>query len=73
MMLDWALTYIGRGWPVIPLHCPVSGGCSCGDASCARVGKHPRTRRGLHANRVRLSALHSIEATIHTGTPAAVQ
>jgi Bifunctional DNA primase/polymerase, N-terminal len=23
-------------------------GCSCGDPGCGPVGKHPRTRNGLH-------------------------
>ena len=43
-----AITYARRGWPVAPAHSPRRDrSCSCGDASCDRVGKHPRTRRGL--------------------------
>lgn len=43
-----ALTYARRGWPVAPAHSPRSDrSCSCGDAKCDRVGKHPRTRHGL--------------------------
>jgi hypothetical protein len=42
-----ALAYAAADWPVLPLHTPVRGGCSCRTAGCARVGKHPRTRHGL--------------------------
>ncbi len=43
-----ALTYARRGWPVAPAHSTRhDGSCSCGDASCDRIGKHPRTRHGL--------------------------
>lgn len=43
-----ALTYARRGWPVAPAHSTRSDlTCSCGDAKCDRIGKHPRTRHGL--------------------------
>ena len=43
-----ALAYVARGWRVIPLHSPTrNGGCTCGRAECASIGKHPRTRSGL--------------------------
>lgn len=43
-----ALTYARRGWPVAPAHSARSDrSCSCADASCDRIGKHPRTRHGL--------------------------
>jgi hypothetical protein len=54
---DAALAYAAQGFRVLPLHHPVpartrsqSGGvgCSCGDPDCGPVGKHPRTRNGLH-------------------------
>jgi Bifunctional DNA primase/polymerase, N-terminal len=45
--LTAALEYAARGWLVIPLHSPAKGGCSCGRADCASVGKHPRTPHGL--------------------------
>jgi hypothetical protein len=54
---DAALAYARWGFRVLPLHHPVqtrsrsqSGGvgCSCGDPGCGPVGKHPRTRNGLH-------------------------
>lgn len=44
-----ALGYARRGWPVFPCHAPVGRGCTCpAGAGCASVGKHPRTRHGLH-------------------------
>lgn len=43
-----AMAYAQRGWPVIPLHTPADGRCSCGKADCGHPGKHPRTPRGLH-------------------------
>ncbi len=43
-----ALTYARRGWPVAPAHSTrPDASCSCNDAKCDRVGKHPRTRHGL--------------------------
>jgi hypothetical protein len=47
-LLDWALWYATvLGWPVFPLHAPRENGCSCGNASCLNVGKHPRTASGF--------------------------
>jgi hypothetical protein len=54
---DAALAYAKQGFRVLPLHHPIqvrsrkqpgSVGCSCGDPECGPVGKHPRTRNGLH-------------------------
>jgi hypothetical protein len=54
---DAALAYAARGFRVLPLHHPLQTrsrsqpggvGCSCGDPGCGPVGKHPRTRNGLH-------------------------
>jgi hypothetical protein len=42
-----AADYARRGWPVLPLHTPVPRGCSCHDATCQSIGKHPRTPHGL--------------------------
>lgn len=46
-VLDAALGYAERNWPVIPLHNPERGSCSCNNRECASSGKHPRTKRGL--------------------------
>lgn len=41
-MLTPALLYASRGWRVLPVHYPTpEGRCSCGQASCPAVGKHP--------------------------------
>lgn len=52
--IDAALTYAARGWPVFPTHNPVTRpghdtACSCAHDDCGSIGKHPRTRDGLHA------------------------
>jgi len=42
-----ALGYARLGLPVFPLHSPFKSGCSCGNAKCKNVGKHPRTAHGF--------------------------
>jgi len=41
-----ALAYAKRGVPVLPLHWPEDGACSCGDPDCPSPGKHPLTEHG---------------------------
>jgi Bifunctional DNA primase/polymerase, N-terminal len=41
-----ALELAGAGHPVLPLHTPLAGRCSCG-RNCGRPGKHPRSTYGL--------------------------
>src|SRR4051794_38116798 len=41
--LYWAI----RGVPVLPLHNPRDGRCSCGRAECSSPAKHPRLEHGL--------------------------
>ena len=43
-----ALDYADNGWRVIPLHTIERGACSCGKASCADPGKHPRLTEWQH-------------------------
>lgn len=47
-LVEVAVRYADHGWPVLPLHSPKDGGCSCRVADCGSPGKHPRTPRGLH-------------------------
>lgn len=48
MLLTAALAYARHGIPVLPVHTPGPGGCSCDNgAQCERPGKHPRLRHGL--------------------------
>jgi hypothetical protein len=42
-----ALGYVGRPWPVFPLHSAHNGACTCGKVNCPKPGKHPRTPRGF--------------------------
>ncbi len=42
-----ALALASAGWPVVPLHTPIAGGCDCSKPDCSSPGKHPRTKNGL--------------------------
>jgi hypothetical protein len=48
-MLEWALHWAERGWPVVPLHeRQRNGACTCNKMdACKSVGKHPRVEGGI--------------------------
>lgn len=46
-MKESALSYAARDWVVFPVHNAAAGKCSCGNAECNDVGKHPRTGHGF--------------------------
>ena len=44
-LLEYALAYAERGWPVFPVHTIRDGACTC-RRPCDRKGKHPRISQG---------------------------
>lgn len=46
-LLNHALIYAEQGMRVFPLHSVQDGNCSCGNATCSSMGKHPRTKNGV--------------------------
>ncbi len=74
-MLAAALDFAGRGWPIFPLHAPIGGGrCSCPNAKCSSVGKHPRTKNGFEDASTDLAQIHAwwskwpaANIAVHTG------
>ncbi len=47
-MLEHALSYLRRGWVVIPAHTATNGICSCQNLQCSDQGKHPRVAWKLY-------------------------
>lgn len=47
-MIEKALSFARAGLPVIPLHHPLQGGCSCRNPSCTSPAKHPKVPKGIH-------------------------
>lgn len=45
-MIEHALRYAGRGWPVFPIYEMAGDACSCKNPKCPAPGKHPRTASG---------------------------
>src|SRR5262245_10625762 len=57
----YARIYVGLGWPIFPVHSIKDGRCTCGNAECKQIGKHPRISGGLK------NATTSIELIDHWG------
>lgn len=57
-LVEIAINYAKRGWPVLPLHTPTHGICSCGP-KCQSPGKHPRITGGVHAASTDLEIIKS--------------
>ncbi|WP_447983830.1 bifunctional DNA primase/polymerase [Nitrospira sp. Nam74] len=47
-LLTAAVSYVRKGWSVLPLHSPRKGQCSCNKTECEAVGKHPCAEHGLN-------------------------
>lgn len=41
MKVEQAISLTRAGFAIVPVHYPVSGGCSCRRHSCSSIGKHP--------------------------------
>jgi len=76
-MVDAAVEYARRGWPVLPLHSISGDGrCSCGREDCDSPAKHPRTMHGVKdattdEDRIRAWWAQWPEANIGVSTGAA--
>lgn len=47
-MINAAIEYSLRGWPVLPLHSVINGKCTCSKAqNCSSPGKHPLIPNGV--------------------------
>ena len=51
-MLDAALSYLARGWAVLPAHTAELGICSCRNIECEMAGKHPWVNWALYQERL---------------------
>jgi len=47
-LLEAALSFAAKGWPVIPLHTFADGMCTCESTTCTSPAKHPLTAKGVH-------------------------
>lgn len=59
-LAEAALEYAAAGHPVIPLHSPVAGGCSCGTHGCPSPAKHPRAFFGLKSATCELETVEAL-------------
>jgi len=48
-LLQTALSYAEKGWPVLPIHTIKDGKCTCSkESNCSHPGKHPRLSNGVN-------------------------
>jgi len=70
-VLETAIAYTRRGWPVFPIYEALSdGSCACGKPECEHVGKHPCCPHGLDdatADPERVTALWGRHSTANIG------
>ncbi len=69
-LLEAAVQYAARGWPVFPLYEIRDGRCSCGRPTCTSPGKHPRTIKGFKdatTDRDKIIAWWAVNPTANIG------
>jgi hypothetical protein len=52
-VLQYALKYAHRGWPVLAVHSIKDGSCTCRRSDCSSPGKHPRFHSQLQPSGVK--------------------
>jgi uncharacterized protein (DUF927 family) len=56
-LLNAALSYAARGWPVLALHTIRNGICTCNKTNCQSPGKHPKFHQELQSSGVKSATI----------------